>query len=351
VKPTRKRTPRRTLGRKEKRGRRFEDLIAWLHGALLEGAQVEPRARLPDRTNGTTREVDVLIRRKDGPFHVVTIVETRERKGKVDAPYIDELKARREALGANIIAAASTGGYTKGARAKAASYGIPLFTYEQAASGAWPEWLLPNSMAFRIVHAVALKISIDFAAIDGSQPGARDETVSESVPTMAAFAHRLLDLVAMDAAADLSPEELLAPVKFDFWFGAEPRLWLRLDDGTLHRMAAVEVIAQIRHELRDVALAPFRYSGVDGSLHTEVLAGSAEIDGHPLRIELAGTPAEGGRKISYRVTGAMNVAGTATAGSVERAQPMRARASRSRRAAARTGADHGPGDSFRYLRV
>lgn len=79
--------------------------------------------RIVDPDNeAQARQIDVTIRR-DG---FLTIVECRLRQRPQDVNWIEELIGRKLSLGANAVIAVSASGFTAGARAKAATYGVIL---------------------------------------------------------------------------------------------------------------------------------------------------------------------------------------------------------------------------------
>ena len=102
----------------------FEQRIERIH-RLLEGedAVVTWDDRIPDPDNpNQPRQIDVTIRRPDS----FTIVECRIHKNAQDVTWIEELIGRRASLRANAVIAVSNSGFTEGAKAKAAQFGIIL---------------------------------------------------------------------------------------------------------------------------------------------------------------------------------------------------------------------------------
>jgi methionyl-tRNA synthetase len=102
----------------------FERRIERIHRLLEdESSTVTWNDRILDPDNpGRGRQVDVSIRR-DG---FLTLIECRTHKQPQDVTWIEELIGRRVSLHADAVIAVSASGFTKGAKAKAAQFGIIL---------------------------------------------------------------------------------------------------------------------------------------------------------------------------------------------------------------------------------
>jgi hypothetical protein len=78
---------------------------------------------IPDPDNPEQpRQIDITIRRNG----IFTIIECRLSKRAQDVKWIEELIGRRQSLGADTIIAVASAGFTKGAKIKAARYGVLL---------------------------------------------------------------------------------------------------------------------------------------------------------------------------------------------------------------------------------
>jgi hypothetical protein len=106
----------------------FEQRVERIHH-LLEGedAVVTWNDHIPDPDNPSQpRQIDVTIRRGEA----LTIVECRIHKDPQDVTWIEELIGRRESLRADAVIAVSNSGFTQGAEAKAAAFGIILRDFD-----------------------------------------------------------------------------------------------------------------------------------------------------------------------------------------------------------------------------
>lgn len=102
----------------------LEQRVQRIHELIEQpGSVVTWNDHISDPDNeAQTRQIDVTIRR-DG---YLTIVECRLRNRPQDVNWIEGLMGRRQSLGADAVIAVSSSGFTTGARAKAAAYGVIL---------------------------------------------------------------------------------------------------------------------------------------------------------------------------------------------------------------------------------
>ena len=107
-----------------KTSEKFELQIKRIHDLIEQpGSKVtwDDHIRDPDNPS-QTRQIDITI----GRDNTLTHIECRFRDKKQDVNWIEELMGRRISLKADAIIAVSAKGFTKGAIAKAKSYGIIL---------------------------------------------------------------------------------------------------------------------------------------------------------------------------------------------------------------------------------
>jgi len=129
-----------------KKGKSFEDLIAWIHICLSEKASIVPNAKIPDKDSGELRQVDIAIYVTDGLYQTLTIVEVRDRKKPVGSPYVEEVKSKKDSVGANAVVIVSKSGFTKPAIQKANKQNIPIMTYDEALKDSWVEWAMMRTI-------------------------------------------------------------------------------------------------------------------------------------------------------------------------------------------------------------
>ena len=107
--------------------RQFEQLIARIEqdaGPL--GLKVTSPDRIRCRTTGRLREVDVSIRSQVGTAHVLLTIECRKRGRRQDVTWIEQLAAKKLAIGADRTIAVSSSGFSEEAQTIARTHGIDL---------------------------------------------------------------------------------------------------------------------------------------------------------------------------------------------------------------------------------
>jgi hypothetical protein len=78
------------------------------------------------RITGRKREVDVSVRSRIGTVDVLITIECRKRHPRQDVTWIEQLAAKRDAIGASCTIAVSSSGFTATAEVVAHRYGIQL---------------------------------------------------------------------------------------------------------------------------------------------------------------------------------------------------------------------------------
>lgn len=109
----------------------IELVVAKLERQLSEKAHVAFNVRLPDRTTGRKRQVDVLVTMKDGYREMRIMYEVKHHARPIDVPDLEALATKRDHLGLDGAATVSTSGYTAACYAKAEALGIRLMTLKQ----------------------------------------------------------------------------------------------------------------------------------------------------------------------------------------------------------------------------
>jgi hypothetical protein len=107
--------------------KQFEQLVARIESdAHKEGLIVLSPDRIRCKITGRKREVDASIRGRIGTADVLITIECRKRHTKQDVTWIEQLAAKREAIGASCTIAVSPQGFTTGAEMVARRHGILL---------------------------------------------------------------------------------------------------------------------------------------------------------------------------------------------------------------------------------
>ena len=112
---------------------------------------------LPDKVAGGTREVDVSLRSKVGSADVSIIIECRDRGRPADVTWLEQVKTKRDAVGASRAIAVASGSFSKKALAAASAYGIDARTLAQANTAEIRRW------------AAALQMFVQTAIFDNAK--------------------------------------------------------------------------------------------------------------------------------------------------------------------------------------
>lgn len=130
-----------------KEWREFEKLVARIESAAAPlGAVVKSPDRIREVATGIMQQVDASIRYRVGTADVLIIVECRKRGRKGGKPWIDELAARRQAIGASKTIAVSSTGFTAPAIVSAQHHGIDLRTLAEVTASDISRWFLSGAV-------------------------------------------------------------------------------------------------------------------------------------------------------------------------------------------------------------
>lgn len=125
-----------------RKGRDFELLVEQIESSLTtQGVIVKSPDYLEDVTSGGTTEVDISLRCKVGSAEMLVIVECRDRSGKQDKRWIDEIESKRSSVCANKAIAVSRDGFTQNAIKKAMCLGIDTRTFSEVKPIDILEWV------------------------------------------------------------------------------------------------------------------------------------------------------------------------------------------------------------------
>jgi hypothetical protein len=116
-------------------------LTARIEGAVSDsGVKVKSPDHLQDRVSGGTREVDVSLRSMVGSAEVLVIIECRDRGRPADVTWIEQVKSKRDAVGAAKAIAVASGTFSKKASTAAKAYGIDARTLAQVDRAEVKRW-------------------------------------------------------------------------------------------------------------------------------------------------------------------------------------------------------------------
>lgn len=107
--------------------RDLEILVAQIQKQLSPEAEVVHNVKLPGRNSGSTRQIDVLVRQRIGQYEMNIVIDSKDYKNPVDVKGVEEFHGLIDDVGANKGVLVCPGGFTKGAKNRAAKYLIDLF--------------------------------------------------------------------------------------------------------------------------------------------------------------------------------------------------------------------------------
>lgn len=204
-----------------RKGRALEQLVAELERVLgPTDVTIQSPEFIIGRNSGKRREVDVSLRTKIGSSAMFVMIECRDRQGRQDVTWIEQVAMKQEDVGANKAVAVCPDGFTKGARQLAAAKGIDLRTIATVTDREVFAWLLLETIRYRNWNMDYRMIR--FGVEGGQGPSLEPEmaaalssTNAGLVPVLvrrsdgnAVSAHDVLNTVPMDEAlAGLEPDE------------------------------------------------------------------------------------------------------------------------------------------------
>lgn len=126
---------------KPKAGRTLEMLTARIEGSVSDlDVTVKSPDHLPDLVAGGTRQVDVSLRSQIGSAEVVVIIECRDRGRPADVTWLEQVKTKRDAVGASKAIAVASGNFSKKALIAAQKYGVDARTLAQVSTAEIKLW-------------------------------------------------------------------------------------------------------------------------------------------------------------------------------------------------------------------
>jgi len=144
-------------------GREFEKLIARIEKTLSPmGAVVTSPDRIKDRVTGGDREVDVSIRYTVDSGPVLITVECRDRTAAQDIMWLEQIKSKKESIGADQAIVVSREGFTTGAIAYANHHGIILRQLPEVTDAFWLQCLKGLKVFTREMRCRMVSANIGF---------------------------------------------------------------------------------------------------------------------------------------------------------------------------------------------
>jgi len=147
----------------------FEKLVARIHTALFQDAEVKWSERLLD-ASGTIRQIDVTIRPRSASQNSLGIVQCKYQKRPVSIVDVEAFITTARDLNAGLAIMVSNSGYQEGALAKAKLHGVRLWTLEEACNAGWREEFRVFTLIFPMFHELKFEPPLPPGVIPENTP-------------------------------------------------------------------------------------------------------------------------------------------------------------------------------------
>jgi len=121
-------------------GRELEELAARIKSLLHPTAEVQSPASVIDIDTGQPREIDVLVSIPSDPRHITIAVECRDRSARQDVTWIEQLIAKKESIGVDLLIAVSTSRFSEPALLKAGKRGVLIREVVESVPNEIAQW-------------------------------------------------------------------------------------------------------------------------------------------------------------------------------------------------------------------
>lgn len=148
-----------------KPSRQFEQLVARVERALAgQNAIVTPNDRIQDKDvrKRHFREIDISIRMTVGSAPVLVIIECRNRGRKQDIEWVEQVKSKRDGVGADKAVLVASHGLTTPAREKAAAFGIVVTRFNRITIDDIKSWYQASGVTLRHFQCAVRNADIGF---------------------------------------------------------------------------------------------------------------------------------------------------------------------------------------------
>ena len=287
------------MGR-QKTGKEFEALVAWIKACLRGKATVTPNDKIVDVNSGKKRQIDVSIRVRDGADETLTIVEVRDHGRPVSTPYVESVITKRDSVGADVAMIVSRSGFYRPARRTAEANRVRLFTFSEALSDDWA-WI--RTQGFLVVQRVLDAMQLEFFV--GTPPEAHEWTASDleelrqGKPLVlrdasgrgVASVGELRDAVWSQVGTILCEGVPADGVAREKRLGLEefriPSMWVLSRSGELLKVTGLGIRVAVRRIAAETTLrtADYQKVGVDSPL-AQLASGSMDVGNGPVAFDL-----------------------------------------------------------------
>jgi len=119
----------------------LQRVVFHIQRQLAVDAQVQESAFLPDRSTGSNREVDVVIKSRVGGHDIIVCVECQEHGRRATVEWVEQMAMKHNSLPTSKLVLITAKGFSQAAGAKAASLGIDTYSFDEALAADWTNYL------------------------------------------------------------------------------------------------------------------------------------------------------------------------------------------------------------------
>jgi len=146
----------------KKAWREFEEMVARIERVFSPaGAIVKSPDEIAEVIGGKLREVDASIRFSAGSTEVLITIECRNRSRAQDKTWIEQLKAKKESIGASKTIAVSANGFSQEAMKYAKQIGMDVRTIKRVDESVINRWLITVNRFQYIYKEVVYHLIVD----------------------------------------------------------------------------------------------------------------------------------------------------------------------------------------------
>jgi len=141
--------------------KQLEQIIANIQRTIAPGAKIVHNERIRGRS-GQMRQLDVTVRQTVGSEDLLIVIECKVLRRPVTIKDVETFIGLKQDVLADRGVMVSSSGYTKGARNKAAEYGITLLSYKDATTLAWSAFFGDDARLYFVVTTLELTEIVRF---------------------------------------------------------------------------------------------------------------------------------------------------------------------------------------------
>lgn len=267
-----------------KKWRNFEEVVARIEHLLApQGAVVKSPDRIPDKVTGRMREVDGSIRFTVGSSPILITIECRDRSNESDDTWIEQLKTKREKIGAQQTIAVHSKGLTRSAILSAKQYGIEVRQLSDITDEVIGQWAKNTQITLFVANYITLRVNVHY------DTGKTDPELAVSAKFLEEFNKNTFDAPLLFGDKTLTLRQLIADARangVDIEEGLQvdgpaldKTLTVNLESGNYYsetnkgpcKVKAVHIFAKIQMQTVRVPISAYQYRDLSKAESGEII--------------------------------------------------------------------------------